>query len=88
MKKQCGSCACASEFGYASTPSGPTDGVHCTSRAQAELLDGNQGGSPNVDEFEAYGFLDLWRLECVAEEDYECPNWVSAAGKIQEVNVG
>ena len=73
---QCGTCKFAAEFCSADCPSEPEDGVHCTSRAQAEMMDGQTDGDSNsVNEFEAYGFLDLWRLENLAEEEYRCPNW-------------
>lgn len=74
---QCGTCAEAKEFGYSPDgPSGPEDGVHCGSHAQAVMMDDQtHGDAGSVAFFNEYGFLDLWRLEDMAEESYRCPNW-------------
>ena len=73
---QCGTCKFAAEFCYCSTPSGPEDGVHCTSREHAAMMDSQtENDGVNIREYDQYGFLDLWRLEHMAEEEYRCPNW-------------
>ncbi len=77
---QCGTCRFAKEFGYADCPSGPEDGVHCTSIEQAKLVDEQEGNNRWMSELTEYGFMDLWRLEAMAEEDYRCPNWLSKGG--------
>jgi hypothetical protein len=68
IEGQCGTCKYAAAFDYAPSPSGPEDGVHCTSEANARSIG-------NLDEFRDFGFLDLFRLECLAEENYRCPHW-------------
>lgn len=76
IEGQCGTCKDAARFHSADCPSGPEDGVDCTSRAHAEMMDDQTHGDSNsVAEFEDYGFLNLWRLEHLAEETYRCPNW-------------
>jgi len=73
---QCGTCIFAREFA-------DEDGVHCTSPAQAKMLDEQcNPDDPNESwynqyqkEIESYGYMSLWRLEVLAEEGYRCPNW-------------
>ena len=77
VEGQCGTCLFAKEFGFASSPSGPEDGVHCTSIEHAKFNDENEGDKRNMSELTEYGFMDLWRLEAMAEEGYRCPNWLS-----------
>ena len=76
IEGQCGTCAFAAKFGYADSPSGPEDGVHCTSKAQAEMIDDQTRGDTTYrKEFEEYGYIDVWRLENLVDPDYKCPNW-------------
>jgi hypothetical protein len=76
VEYQCGTCKFAACFDYASTPSGPEDGVHCTSEDYAKIMDKQTGGAAHaVEEFKEYGFLDIWRLEAIAEEEFKCPSW-------------
>lgn len=76
LEGQCGTCKFAACFDYADSPSGPEDGVHCTSEAHVKMMDEQtQGDCNNMEEFKAYGFVNLWRLEQVAEESCRCPNW-------------
>ena len=78
---QCGTCSFAAEFGYAASPSGPNDGVHCTSKDHALWMDkftGLSGSEYNIKEYNEYGFIDLFRLECLAEPEYRCPHWHEA----------
>jgi len=79
---QCGTCLFAKEFDFATTPSGPEDSVHCISEAHAKFNDESEGSDRNVSELTEYGFMDLWRLEAMAEEGYRCPNWLSKESKI------
>lgn len=69
IEGQCSTCRFAAEFGYSSGPSGPEDGVHCTSEANAISMNA-------LPEFREYGFLDLFRLECIAEDTFRCPHWM------------
>jgi hypothetical protein len=72
---QCGTCNFASCFDYATSPSGPEDGVHCVSEKQAKLMDEQTGSTQNVAELKEFGFMDLWRLEAMAEPTFRCENW-------------
>ena len=72
---QCGTCKFAGEFCSGSGPSGPEDGVHCLSEAHAKLMDEQTHTDTNMEEFRAYGFLDLYRLEGMAEKSHRCPSW-------------
>ncbi len=82
---QCGTCLFAKEFGYASSPSGPEDGVHCISIKQAEMMEEQtKGDLQSKEELTDYGFMDLWRLEAMAEEGYKCPNWLSKELEVLE----
>lgn len=74
IEGQCGTCRFAAEFDYASSPSGPEDGVHCTSEDHAEYLEGH-GVVGVKKQLEEYGFMDLFRIEAVAEESFRCPQW-------------
>ncbi len=49
--------------------------MHCTSEAQAKMLDEQTGGAYYLQEYKDYGFLSLWRLEDLAEPSYRCANW-------------
>lgn len=84
IEGQCGTCAHALGFGYGSSPSGPEDGVRCDSLElakhmdeifnsdepdMADLIDQNQK------ELAGNGSMDLYRLECLAEETYRCDFW-------------
>ena len=71
IEGQCGTCGSAIEFGYPPSPGEATEGVHCSSENLARRLDA-------MDDFQAYGFSDLYRLEVLAEESYRCPNWTSS----------
>jgi hypothetical protein len=75
IEGQCGTCRFADCFEYGPCPSGPEDGVHCTSEEHAKWLDEQMGGTGNVDQLKQYGYLDLFRLEVLEGEDYECPYW-------------
>ncbi len=75
VEGQCGTCKFAAAFDFADSPSGPDDGVHCTSLAQAKMLDEQTGSDDYMQEYQEYGFLSLWRLEDVAEPSFRCANW-------------
>ena len=75
IEGQCGTCRFASAFDYAPCPSEAEDGVHCTSDALAKSMDGRGSGTFNQDQLREYGFLDLFRLEAIAKDDYTCPQW-------------
>ena len=78
VEGQCGTCKFAAAFGYADSPSGPEDGVHCVSEECAKLGDKNTHGNAGyVQELKEYGFLSLWRLEQMAEVSFKCPCWQS-----------
>jgi len=92
IEGQCGTCAHALGFGYGSSPSGPEDGVHCDSLELAKLMDEQQNSDEpdmadlrdfNQKELARNGFMDLYRLECLAEETYRCNFWKP----LSEVNV-
>jgi hypothetical protein len=63
VEGQCGTCKFAAAFDFADSPSGPEDGVHCTSEAQAKILNQQNGVDWYMQEYNEYGFLSLWRLE-------------------------
>jgi len=84
VEGQCGTCLFAKEFDFADSPSGPEDGVHCISIEQAKLVDRQEGNNRWMSELTEYGFMDMWRLEAMAEEDYKCPNWLSKELKVLE----
>ena len=71
---QCGTCGWAIGFEYADCPSGPEDAVKCTSEGQAELLRSQDQGDL-TDMLKTEGYMNLWRLEWLAEESFRCPNW-------------
>ena len=77
IEGQCGTCKFADYFDYGPSPSGPEDGVHCTSQEHAKWLD--QQCDPEINpcqnELAKHGYMDLFRLEVVAEEEYTCPYW-------------
>lgn len=75
IEGQCGTCVFAEEFDFGPSPSEGTDGVHCTSSAHAKFLDDAGGGTTNQDQLQEYGFMDLFRLEFLAEESFRCPQW-------------
>lgn len=76
VEGQCGTCKNAAKFGFAHSPSGPEDGVHCNSQKMAEFMDWQTDSGENIVEFKLNGFLDLFRLEVMADESHKCPNWV------------
>lgn len=72
---QCGTCASEAKFDYAEgNQAGPEDGVHCTSTELAKAMD-DAGFTGNEEELDEYGFMDLLRLEFLAEETFRCPHW-------------
>ena len=73
--KQCGTCKFAAGFDYAPSPSGPEDGVHCTSQEHAAWLDEGAASKRFQEELVQYGYMELFRLEVLEAEDYECPHW-------------
>ena len=75
VEGQCGTCKFATAFDFADSPSGPEDGMHCTSLAHAKMLDEQTGGDWYMEEYKDYGFLSLWRLESIAEPSFRCANW-------------
>ena len=77
VEGQCGTCKFAAVFDFTDSPSGHDDGVHCTSEAQAKMLDVQTGGDCYMQEYKDYGFLSLWRLESLAEPTFKCANWQS-----------
>ena len=81
---QCSTCLFAKEFGFADSPSGPEDGVHCISIEHAKFNDENEGGSRWMSELTEYGFMEMWRLEAMAEEGYKCPQWLSKELEVLE----
>ena len=86
---QCGTCRFAKEFDYGPSPSGPQDGVHCANIDHARFLDSQQGLNEehpcsNLREFRENGFLSIFRLEILAEEDFKCPSWEPNWGEIRE----
>ena len=81
---QCGTCFFAREFGYGPSPSGPEDGVHCVSYRLAVEMDELSQTSFNVLQLLEYGFMDLFRLETVAEETYRCSSWMSKEIEVKE----
>ena len=69
MEKICATCKHAREFDYGPSPSGPEDGVNCTSEAMAKHL-----GKYQLEELAEYGHMNLFRIEML-EEGAECPCW-------------
>ncbi len=68
IEGQCGTCKFALEFGPPPSPGDADEGVHCSSESIAQK-------NKSMDEFQDYGFSDLYRLEALAEESYRCPSW-------------
>ena len=78
IEGQCGTCRWAKGFSFSPDgPSGPEDGVLCSSQAQAEMVDEQeQAEEPRwLPELKEYGHMVIWRLEAMAEESYRCPQW-------------
>jgi hypothetical protein len=73
--KQCGTCKFAAGFDFGPSPSGPEDGVHCTSQEHAAWLDEVATGRRFQEELAQYGYMELFRLEILEPEGYECPHW-------------
>lgn len=65
---QCGTCKFAKEFVSDSGDPNFMDKVHCSSekKADTEYL---------MAEWKIRGWMDLWRLECLAEETFRCKSW-------------
>ena len=75
IEGQCGTCAFAAAFDYAEgNQAGPEDGVHCTSIDHAKALD-DSGDNYSLQELVCFGFMDLLRLEFLAEETFSCSEW-------------
>ena len=70
---QCGTCKFAAA--YVDSLSGDMDWVHCSSVTHAKMLDDQSGGEHYMQELKEYRFLNLWRLESLAEVSFKCPNW-------------
>ena len=70
---QCGTCKFAAA--YVDSLSEDTDWVHCSSVTHAKMLDDQSGGEHYMQELKEYRFLNLWRLESLAEVSFKCPNW-------------
>lgn len=82
---QCGTCLFAKEFGYSSSPSGPEDGVHCISYHWAKRQDDlTHGNTKYIEELIEDGFVDILRLETLAEEVFRCPSWLSKDAEVKE----
>ena len=85
VEGQCGTCKFAAAFHFADSSSGPEDGVHCTSEAQAKMLYEQTGSDYYQQEYLEYGFMSLWRLEDIAEPSYRCANWQEREENISKV---
>jgi hypothetical protein len=77
IEGQCGTCRFALAFDYASSPSGPEDGVHCNSERMAKNLADYHRDDSYQQELQEYGFMDLWRLEALGDETDRCEFWES-----------
>lgn len=77
MLKQCGSCQHAAGFDYGPSPSGPEDGVNCTSKAMADYLDQQSGWDLSNKELQKYGHINLFRTEELGtdKDPCECDCW-------------
>jgi hypothetical protein len=75
IEGQCGTCKFAAVFGFAGSPTGHEDGVHCTCEDHAKMLDEQTGGDGYMQEYKDFEFLSLWRLEAIAEQSFRCANW-------------
>jgi len=74
IEGQCGTCRWAAGFDYGPCPSGPEDGVRCSSADYAKEL-GVYEHDPSLEEFRAQGYMQFFRLEVLAEESFRCPHW-------------
>jgi len=74
IEGQCGTCGWAAGFEYADGPSGPEDAVKCTSEGMADLLRSQDQGEL-TEMLESEGYMNLWRLEAMAEETHRCKHW-------------
>ena len=79
IEGQCGTCRWAVGFDFADGPSGAEDGVHCASADHARELD-SIGQADLAEEFRTQGYMQLWRLEALAEEDFRCAYWQPKKG--------
>ncbi len=71
--KQCGTCK-HGEIDYPPSPGDSEDGVNCSSREMMENL-AEHGQEDLREEYARWGFINVWRLEELAEPEYECPYW-------------
>jgi len=80
IEGQCGTCGSAAGFDYADSPSGPEDGVHCTSEGMARELE-SHGQGDFAEGLKTEGYLSLMRLEALAEETFRCQHWKPKKGE-------
>lgn len=75
IEGQCGTCGFASSFEWGICPSGPKDAVNCTSKERADSLQ-------MALDFERDGYVQLYRLEALAEETFRCPHWKAKGAEV------
>jgi hypothetical protein len=80
---QCGTCAFAQDLSMTDPPDGHHNTVQCVSEAHAKYLDNRRNPQDSTDEtfnqnqkeLELYGFMQLIRIEALAETSFHCPSW-------------
>jgi hypothetical protein len=80
---QCSTCGFAKGFDYADCPSGPDSVVLCSSieiaKEQDEAFNNDDPNDPCYNirqkELAEFGYMNLWRLEALAEKTFRCEHW-------------
>ena len=76
MKQVCATCKFAKGFDVGPGISGSEEGVNCANLELARYLDKLQKGTSYQQEFNEYGFINIFRIEAVASSESEgCQFW-------------
>lgn len=74
---QCGTCRWA-KIDYGPGPSNIDEGVNCYSQARAVLYEFD------AEQFKQMGWVNLFRLEFLAEKSFQCPHWKPRPGEVKD----
>ena len=76
----CRTCRFKAGYGIADGPSGPEDGVNCTSQAMVDYISAAEAGPFRQEEFDHCGFTNLWRIDVLEDMEtlghHTCPGWL------------
>ena len=87
MKQVCATCRFAKGFALGPGISGSEEGVKCTNLEFAKYLDKLQKSDSYQKEFNAHGFINIFRVEAVASNDSEeCQFWETQKQKVIRQN--